>query len=110
MSRPTLRLPRLACSMFGLGSPSTRNMPLCRRPRCGSPVPACSTLMTSAPHSASTAPADGTNPYIATSRTRIPSSGLVIGPYLLLFAQAAHRYPLLFAQADYRCPLLLAQV
>src|SRR5215216_6239197 len=34
--------------------------------------------MMSAPHSRSTAPADGTNPYIATSRTRIPSSGLLI--------------------------------
>src|ERR1700757_47838 len=79
MSSPMLRLPRLACSMFGLGSPSTRSGPVWRSPRCGSPVTACSTLMTSAPHSASTAPADGTNPYIATSRTRIPSSGLVIG-------------------------------
>ena len=47
--------------------------------------------MTSAPHSVSTAPADGTNPYIATSRTRIPSSGLLIPHCLLLFAQAAHR-------------------
>src|SRR5262245_53070258 len=76
MSRPMLRLPRLACSMFGLGSPSTRSGPVWRRPRCGSPVTACSTLITSAPHSPSTAPADGTNPYMATSRTRMPSRGL----------------------------------
>ena len=48
------------------------NAPVCRSPRCGSPVTACSTLITSAPQSASTAPADGTKPYIATSRTRIP--------------------------------------
>src|SRR6202035_4537654 len=105
MSSPMLRLRRLACSMFGLGSPSTISGPVCRSPRCGSPVTACSTLMTSAPHSASTAPADGTNPYIATSRTRIPSSGLVIGRYFLLFAQAAHR-PL---SLDHRCERLLFQ-
>src|ERR1700761_326607 len=80
ISRPTLRLRRLACSMFGLGSPSTRNRPVCRKPRCGSPVTACSTLTTSAPPSASTAPADGTNPYMATSRTRIPSSGPITPP------------------------------
>src|SRR6476620_8767677 len=77
MSSPMLRLPRLACSIFGLGSPSTLSGPVWRSPRCGSPVTACSILMTSAPHSASTAPADGTNPYMATSRTRIPSSGLI---------------------------------
>src|SRR6478735_7568018 len=78
MSSPMLRFPRLACSMLGFGSPSTRSGPVWRSPRWGSPVTACSTLMTSAPHSASTAPADGTNPYMATSRTWIPSSGLLM--------------------------------
>ena len=63
---------------WGSGSPSTRSGPVWRSPRCGSPVTACSTLMTSAPHSASTAPADGTKPYMATSRTRMPSSGLLL--------------------------------
>src|SRR5690349_1284526 len=42
-------------------------------PRCGSPVTGCSTLMTSAPHSARTAPAAGTNVHDATSTTRTPS-------------------------------------
>src|SRR6516162_1335725 len=71
-SRPMLRLPRLACSKLGLGSPSTLYAPVSRSPRCGSPVTGCSTLMTSAPQSASTAPADGTNHHCATSTTRMP--------------------------------------
>src|SRR5260370_13459429 len=40
-----------------------------------SPVSACSTLITSAPQSARTAPAAGTNVNCATSRTRTPSIG-----------------------------------
>src|SRR5438105_5675761 len=42
-------------------------------PRCGSPLVGCSILITSAPQSASTAPAAGTNHHCATSRTRMPS-------------------------------------
>src|ERR1700733_3409171 len=77
-SRPLERLPRLACSKLGFGSPVTLSAPTWRRPRWGSPVTACSTLITSAPQSDRTAPADGTKPYIATSRTRMPSSGPAI--------------------------------
>src|SRR5215510_12376178 len=44
------------------------------RPRCGSPVFGCSILITSAPQSASTAPAEGTNHHCATSITRTPAS------------------------------------
>src|SRR5262245_57650490 len=45
------------------------------RPRCGSPPTGCSTLMTSAPQSTSAAPPDGMNIQLATSMTRMPSSG-----------------------------------
>jgi len=45
--------------------------------RSGSPV-GRSTFTTSAPQSASTAAADGTKPYSATSSTRIPASGAPI--------------------------------
>src|ERR1700722_14866219 len=79
-SRPIERLPRLACSKLGFGSPVTLYAPTWRRPRWGSPVTACSTLITSAPQSDRTAPADGTKPYMATSRTRMPSSGPGIRP------------------------------
>src|SRR5437867_910947 len=41
-------------------------------PRCGSPLVGCSILITSAPQSASTAPAAGTNHHCATSTTRTP--------------------------------------
>src|SRR5581483_8532154 len=43
------------------------------RPRCGSPPSRGSTLMTSAPHSASTAPAAGTNVQAATSTILTPA-------------------------------------
>src|SRR3954453_11944544 len=42
-------------------------------PRCGSPPSGCSTFSTSAPHSARTAPAAGTNVQAATSRTLTPA-------------------------------------
>ena len=48
------------------------------RPRLGSPVSGCSTLITSAPQSASTAPAAGTNVHEATSNTRTPASALAM--------------------------------
>src|SRR5207248_8178251 len=74
MSRPTLRLPRLGCSIMKLAPPAARGTsPEVTRPRWGSPVAGCSTLMTSAPHSARTAPAAGTNVHDATSTTRTPS-------------------------------------
>src|SRR6185437_3719615 len=55
------------------------------RPRCGSPPTRGSILITSAPHSASTAPAAGTNVHTAASKTRIPSSGFAIEYPPLLF-------------------------
>src|SRR6201996_602203 len=78
---PTLRLPRLGASMIGAkedpgllaAAPSTLTSP-----RWASPVTGCSILTTSAPQSASTAPADGTYVNCATSRTRTPASGLSI--------------------------------
>ena len=65
-----LRFPRLANSIDGLtpGPP----MPWVTRPRYPSPVTGCSTLMTSAPQSASSAPATGTNTQLASSTTFTP--------------------------------------
>src|SRR2546425_9803692 len=48
-------------------------------PRCGSPLVGCSILITSAPQSASTAPAAGTNHHCATSTTRTPCRTPLIG-------------------------------
>ena len=70
---PMLRLPRLACSIRKLIWPVLSAPPTVSSPRCASPRVGCSTLITSAPQSASTAPADGTKVYSATSRTRTPS-------------------------------------
>src|SRR5438445_4238137 len=58
-----------------LSPPGTR--PDDTRPRCGSPPSGCSILSTSAPHSARTAPAAGTNVHDASSTTRIPSIGFM---------------------------------
>ena len=77
-SQVTLRLPRLGISRNGLG-PSSRRFNMLRRARCGSPLGG-SILMTSAPRSASTAPAAGTNVQLATSTTRTPLSGPVMAP------------------------------
>src|ERR1700730_6308 len=78
---PTLRFPRLGASMIGANddpgtvaaAPNTFT-----NPRWASPVTGCSIFTTSAPQSASTAPADGTKVNCATSRTRTPLSGLCI--------------------------------
>src|SRR5262245_19904532 len=74
MSRPTERLPRLGISIMKFTSPPPGTSPEEIRPRCGSTVCGCSILMTSAPHSASTAPEMGTNVHAATSTTRIPAN------------------------------------
>src|SRR5262249_31392350 len=71
---PTRRLPRVDCSIMKLPPPVGGKKPDVTSPRCGSPVTGCSTLTTSAPQSASTAPPDGTNHHCATSTTRTPSS------------------------------------
>src|SRR5579862_5429682 len=69
----TLRLPRLGSSIMWLTPPGPLGTsPDVMSARCGSPVSGCSTLSTSAPHSASTAPAAGTYVHAATSRTRTP--------------------------------------
>src|SRR5262249_58516647 len=73
-SNPTLRLPRFDCSIMKLTPPVGGKNPAVTSPRCGSPVTGCSTLTTSAPQSASTAPAEGTNHHCATSITRTPAS------------------------------------
>src|SRR5258708_1515004 len=80
--RPMLRLPRLGPSIIGakLDPCEMRSWPRAlMRPRPASPRSACSTLMTSAPQSARTAPADGTKVNCATSRTRTPAMGLSTG-------------------------------
>src|SRR5579875_1598443 len=80
-ARPTLRLPRLGPSKIGekllpLLIASTPRTVV--SPRCPSPFSACSTLITSAPQSARTAPAAGTNVNWATSRMRTPCIGCSI--------------------------------
>src|SRR4029453_18414737 len=79
-SRLTERLPRLGCSIMKF-TPRAPNgtRPEVISPRCGSPVTGCSILMTSAPQSTSTDPPEGTNIQLATSMTRIPSSGPGMG-------------------------------
>src|SRR6185437_1268299 len=80
MSRPSgvfrssarLRLPRLECSISGWMSPVMGITPVAARPRMASPRSAGSILMISAPQSASSAVAAGTNVCSATSRTRTP--------------------------------------
>ena len=69
-SIPMLRLPRLGCSTMKLTPPVLGISPEVISPRCGSPLTGCSTFSTSAPQSASTAPAAGTNHHCATSTTR----------------------------------------
>ena len=77
-ARPMLRLPRLGCSIKGAKDPLPTGMPIrSLRPRWASPFSACSTLMTSAPQSAKTAPAAGTKVNCATSSTRTPSIGRI---------------------------------
>src|SRR5580693_3510776 len=83
---PTLRLPLLGPSITGKNeepdTPPSSPITL-TRPRWASPYSACSTLITSAPQSASTAAADGTKVYCATSRTRTPFIGRCIHVSLL---------------------------
>src|SRR3954462_8257838 len=75
------------------------------RPACGSPPLGDSILMTSAPHSASTAPEIGTNVQAATSTTRIPASTSFNGAILETGVLAvAERVVLGYGNADYRCP------
>src|ERR1700733_2220646 len=71
-SRAMLRLPRLECSINGWTSPVIGITPEDARPRMASPRSVGSTLMISAPQSASSAVAAGTKVCSATSRTRTP--------------------------------------
>src|SRR5271165_7157206 len=72
---PMLRFPRLGCSMSGWNEPwATPPVPIWS-PRWASPVTACSTLTTSAPQSARTAPAAGVKVNCATSTIRTPFIG-----------------------------------
>ena len=77
-ARPMLRLPRFGCSIRGWNDPSATPPVPRRRPRCASPVTACSTLMTSAPQSVRTAPAAGVNVNWATSTILTPFIGWCI--------------------------------
>src|SRR5262249_6609338 len=61
--------------MWFPSAPSTKGGP---QPRVSSPDPARSTLITSAPRSASTCPAQGPARMRASSRTRKPVNGFVI--------------------------------
>src|SRR5215471_8401303 len=61
--------------MWSPSAPSTKGGP---QPRVSSPDPARSTLITSAPRSASTCPAQGPARIRASSRTRKPVNGFVI--------------------------------
>src|SRR5262249_1533609 len=70
-SMPMLRLPRLLCSI-NTWTFVAATTPVWARPRIASPRSACSTLITSAPQSASTAEAAGTKVCSATSRMRMP--------------------------------------
>src|SRR5436190_671328 len=69
----TPRFPRFGCSSMKLMPLTAGTSPDVTSPRTGSPLTGRSTLMTSAPQSASTAPAAGTNHHSATSITRTPS-------------------------------------
>src|SRR5262245_13990158 len=70
-----LRLPRFGCSISGWNEPAAAPPVPRRRPRWASPVTACSILMTSAPQSASTAPAAGVKVNWATSTILTPFMG-----------------------------------
>src|ERR1700722_14185095 len=81
MSRPSgvvrssarLRLPRFECSSRAWTSPLIDTTPVAARPRMASPRSIGSILITSAPQSARSAEAAGTNVCSAASRTRTPS-------------------------------------
>src|SRR3546814_2559188 len=79
-----LRLPRLGCSIIGLTTGSSFAPAIESMPRCVSPRTGCSTFITSAPHSASTAPAAGTKTNWATSSTRTPfiTCFIPLGPFV----------------------------
>ena len=78
-----LRLPRFGCSISGWNEPAAAPPVPSRSPRCASPVTACSTLMTSAPQSASTAPAAGVKVNCATSTILTPCIGWTVTASLL---------------------------
>src|SRR5436190_540202 len=77
-SRPRLCLPRLECSSRTCTPSPSETTPLWARPRMASPRSTCSILITSAPQSASSAEAAGTNVCSATSSTRTPFMTAVI--------------------------------
>src|SRR4051812_18348484 len=73
-SSATDRLPRLARAIDRFTPPLSVPIPCVARLRYGSPS-GRSTLITSAPQSASSAPATGTKTHWASSTTRMPSKG-----------------------------------
>ena len=71
-STPMQRLPRLVISHMKATPTSSSGSPATARPIIGSATFGWTTLITSAPQSASTAAADGANAYIDSSTTRTP--------------------------------------
>ena len=71
---PTQRFPRFMISHMKATPTSRSGRPAIGLPFIGSSVPGGTILMTSAPQSASTAPADGAKAYIDASTTRTPES------------------------------------
>src|SRR5262245_46854597 len=88
-----LRLPRLLCSISTCTLVATARTPVWARPRIASPRSACSTLITSAPHSARMADAAGTKVCSATSRMRMPfmMSSMGDGPLSRAAARESER-------------------
>src|SRR5579884_3477555 len=74
-ARPMLRLPRFGCSISGWKEPAATPPVPSLSPRWASPATACSTLITSAPQSARTAPAEGVKVNWATSTFLTPFMG-----------------------------------
>src|SRR3954454_6261364 len=87
-SSARLFLPRFECSSSACTSPAMFTTPVAARPRIASPRSTCSILMISAPQSASSADAAGTNVCSATSRTRTPARMAVTTYSYLLWESA----------------------
>src|SRR4051812_29403815 len=87
-SSARLFFPRFECSSRACTSPAMLTTPVAASPRMASPRSTCSILMISAPQSASSADAAGTNVCSATSRTRTPARMAVTTYSYLLWGSA----------------------
>src|SRR5262249_34777505 len=93
-----LRLPRLGCCTRKSTPPAATDTPAEASPRCASPRSGCSIFSTSAPQSASTAAALGTNQNCATSRTRPP----VMTPFMMTHSSTVQLDPLVAGETPER--------